>query len=621
MERQSKPSTATPAKPTIMIMAPIASRAQAWVVPFRPAPRNAIVPVTLDSPADGAVNMRGVTEGTAPAARDAVEKGIYRGVPSRAMPRRETPVTTAFLSFLWPGLGHAYVRQPRRALLFAVPPALLLAGLAGIALIDPLAFALGLLGPVFAALIIGLIVIHGAWRVAAILDAWRLTRAGGPALRERTLPLVVLLSLVVVGVHLGAGVFVASFANAGSRIFTSDRPAGPNDIDNVLGGNANPAPGGGVLGSEDLNGDGRPDGDLNGDGVVDARDDLNGDGVINADDIDFGDINGDGVIDENDVVEPDEVIVDIDADGIPDEEDDDVGPPASPAPSFDPGATPPPFDPDTSGQPVIPGDGPINVLFIGLDSGFGRGHSLSDTIMVASYYPSRDTVTMISIPRDTGRLPLYKGGVYPNRINSFIGYAGRHPERFPEGPIAALMREVGYVLGIPIHYYAATNLDGLPRAVNVVGGVDITVVKAIHSEKWNYHLEPGKYHFNGEEALTFARVRYGSSDFARARRQQQVIKALAARVRTPSVAVRLPEVIDALSEVVRTNVPRDQVPTLLRILERANDATTQNIVLSPTAGYARRIPPDEVNGRYMIEPNIAAIRELSRRVFGGYSRY
>jgi len=148
--------------------------------------------------------------------------------------------------------------------------------------------------------------------------------------------------------------------------------------------------------------------------------------------------------------------------------------------------------------------------------------------------------------------------------------------------------------------------------------VTITVTQPIHSVKSNYFLDPGTYHFNGQEALRFARVRYGSSDFARARRQQQVIRALALRVREPSVALNLPSVVNALTEVVRTNVPRSQTPTLMRILERANDASAAHVVLSPPQGYARRVTDIKY---YMIEPNIAAIRELSRRAFGQYSRY
>ncbi|HUE88331.1 MAG TPA: DUF6677 family protein [Vicinamibacterales bacterium] len=520
-------------------------------------------------------------------------EGVYRG-RRRVKRQALSPVTATFLSFIWPGLGHAYAKRIRRALLFALPPAVLFLLAVGAVIADPTMVALSLLAPAVALGVIAVLALHALWRIAAMVDAWRSTRPGGRALTDRTLPLVVLLAVVVVGVHVTAGVYVQSFADAGARIFTGDRPQGSSDIDDILGG--------GTGGTDDPGNPGNPGGlpgDTNDDGVVDWNDD----GWIE-------DETGDG-----DVIDEDGDVIDEDGDVIDGEEPDGEG---EPGPPFDPDLMPPPFDGDPE-TGSLPGEGPINVLFIGLDSGLGRNHSLSDTLMVASYYPARDKLTMISIPRDTGRTPLYKGGTYPRRINTFLNYARANPARFPEGPVAALMRQVGYVLGTKIHFYAATNLEGLPRAVDAVGGVTITVDKAIHSVKSNYHVEPGTYHFNGAEALRFARVRYGSSDFARARRQQQVIKALAARARDPGVAARLPQVIDAISEVVRTNVPREQTPTLLRILERANDAATENIVLRPNK-YARRIPKTEIR-YYMTELNIAAVRNLSLRVFGSYSRY
>lgn len=513
-------------------------------------------------------------------------EGVCRG-RRRIRRRALSPALAALLSFIWPGLGQAYAELPRRALFLAVPPALLLLGALALALLDPATVALSLLAPAVALAVIGVVALHGAWRVFAIFDAWSATRPGGRALLDRTLPLVVLLSVLVIGAHVGAGIFVQSFAEAGARIFTGNRPDGPSAIDDILGGDPSASP---PAGSVDPNATLTPlPGDTNGDGVVDWNDD----GWLEEDP---GPGEGPG---EGEVPEPEPID------------------PGDPPPSFDPELTPPPAPPNDPGSGSLPDEGPINVLFVGLDSGLGRDHSLSDTLIVASYYPGRDKVTMISIPRDMGNMPLYTGGVYPRRINTFLNYARGNPGLFPEGPIAALMKELGYVLGTKIHFYAATNLEGLPRAVDEVGGVTITVTTAIHSEKSNYFLEPGTYHFNGAEALQFARVRYGSSDFARARRQQQVIRALAARVRDPAVALRLPEVINALSEVVRTNVPRDQASTLLRILDKANDASAENIVLSPSR-YARRVT--DIHW-YMIEPNIAAIRDLSRRVFGPYSRY
>ncbi len=54
--------------------------------------------------------------------------------PQEARPRARSPFTAAFLSLLFPGLGHLYAGAPVRALGFATPPILLLALIGGIVL-------------------------------------------------------------------------------------------------------------------------------------------------------------------------------------------------------------------------------------------------------------------------------------------------------------------------------------------------------------------------------------------------------------------------------------------------------------------------------------------------------
>ena len=132
----------------------------------------------------------------------------------------------------------------------------------------------------------------------------------------------------------------------------------------------------------------------------------------------------------------------------------------------------------------------------------------------------------------------------------------------------------------------------------------------------------GREEVTGANVLDFVRSRHGpnNSDWQRQRRHQLVLKALAAKAESPEVLAHLPTVLDALSQVVRTNVPRGQAPTLLSILGRANDAATLHMTLA-SSRYSRRIPPEEVNGRWMVEPVMSGIRQLSLQVFGSYSRY
>ena len=513
--------------------------------------------------------------------------GTYRG-RRRVRARARSPGSALLLSFIWPGLGQWYARQPRRALLYALPPLLLVGLLTGVVVSVPESFFLNLLVPSFAAVILALVGLHAIWRVVSLVDVWRKTRRDPPG-RHRTAPLLILLVGAVLISHGLVGWYIGSYSAAGARIFQGGRPTGPSQIDLDLGGGPGGVP---------RTGPGGTPGTILGGGTT--GDDKLPCPIVNPSDTAGY---GDDVDDPNDSEEPASTA------------------PATADPTrLEPSASPPPFVCKPEAEGVFPADGPINVLVVGIDSGPGRDHALTDTLLVASFYPARDTMTMISIPRDTGRLPLYTGGFYKNRINSFLGYASRHPDQFPEGPIRALMREVGYILGTEIHFYAATNLEGFPPAVDLVGGVDVTLGNTIVIP--GGLMAAGSYHLDGQQALAYVRSRHGpgNSDWQRAQRQQQVIMALATRTRDPAVAVRLPEILGALADLVRTNVRPSDVRGLLDILERATDSSAEHVVLRPDQ-YARRVPPGEVNGRYMTQLDMSAVRDLSRRVFGEYSGF
>jgi polyisoprenyl-teichoic acid--peptidoglycan teichoic acid transferase len=275
----------------------------------------------------------------------------------------------------------------------------------------------------------------------------------------------------------------------------------------------------------------------------------------------------------------------------------------------------------TPGAP-LPTDGPINVLFVGIDSASNRDHALTDTIMLSSFYPQREQVVQISIPRDTGRLPMYDGSTFGPRINSLLSRAGRNPERYPDGPIGTLTREVGFLLGIDVHYYAVVNMDGFRQLIDAVGGVDVEVGKPIADPVRKLYLDPGRHHLDGATALDYVRSRYGpsNSDYERARRQQQVIRAIGQRVQDPFVLARVPEITSTAARLMRTNVPLDQLSQLLAMIDDANRANTRQIVLSPSK-YAERVPPAEVGGRFMTRLKMDAVAALSVELFGSHSRY
>ena len=191
----------------------------------------------------------------------------------------------------------------------------------------------------------------------------------------------------------------------------------------------------------------------------------------------------------------------------------------------------------------------VTFLVTGVDSGHDRTHALTDTLLVVSVDKDTNQAVMLSIPRDTARFPMYSGGIYNDKINSLMTAARNNPSKYPDGPTGTLTKEIGYLVGIPINYYAAINLEGFQSMVDLVGGVDIVNPKPItdpvydwFNGTYGFYLTAGKHHLDGKTALAYARSRYGAgdNDFTRAARQQQLLLALRAKMGTTTMLTKLP---------------------------------------------------------------------------------
>ncbi len=272
-------------------------------------------------------------------------------------------------------------------------------------------------------------------------------------------------------------------------------------------------------------------------------------------------------------------------------------------------------------------DSRINILLTGVDSSVGRNHALNDTIIVASVDPKSRHVVMLSFPRDIAGFPLWNGGTFSGKINSLMTYAGLHKDQFPDGPLPSLIKELGYLLGVPIHYYAAVDLDGFRTLIDKVGGIDINNPRAINDPDYGgwtdgrplgFSLSAGVHHLDGQSALAYARSRKGSgdNDFTRARRQQQLLVALARKLTDPSMLTRLPDLLAAASQTVRTNFPADRLSEMLSLSRQVKDDAIQKYVLGPP--YALRSTDATT---YSLKLDLAKLSALSIKLFGADSRY
>ena len=270
----------------------------------------------------------------------------------------------------------------------------------------------------------------------------------------------------------------------------------------------------------------------------------------------------------------------------------------------------------------------VTILLTGVDKNTERTHSLTDTMLVVSIEPETGAVVMVSFPRDIAEFPLYGGGTYFGKINSLMSYAAGHPKQFPDGPLPTLAKELGYLLGLPINYFAAVDLDGFQYMIDAVGGVTVNVERGIADPAYNwldgthgFYLSAGKHKLDGRLALAFVRSRQGAgdNDFTRADRQQQLLLALRTKLTKPQNLDKLPAVLDAAAKTVRTNFPPERLDEIIQLAQLESSAINR-VVLQPPK-YSVHPPTNTTGGTYILRIKWDAIRALSVRLFAEDSAF
>lgn len=198
-----------------------------------------------------------------------------------------------------------------------------------------------------------------------------------------------------------------------------------------------------------------------------------------------------------------------------------------------------------------------NVLILGLDRRPDQGAVVrSDTMILVTVYPPGPRVALLSIPRD-----LYVE--IPGRGTRRINAAHFWGENESEGGGPALAQQtVAQNFGVPVHHYVRVDFDSFRAIVDAVGGIDVVVEEPIVDDAYptadygtiRIEIPAGPQHMDGETALRYARSRHRSSDFDRARRQQQVLISLARRLLEPEVWPALPVVYQVVVDDVDTDV-------------------------------------------------------------------
>ena len=265
----------------------------------------------------------------------------------------------------------------------------------------------------------------------------------------------------------------------------------------------------------------------------------------------------------------------------------------------------------------------INILVMGLDRRVDEpkdSPTRTDTMFVASIDPYSKTAGVFSIPRDLWvEIPDGQGGYFQERIN--VAYEYGPIRKYPGGGPGLAVATVEHNFKIRIDYYTVLDFVGFMELVDAVGGIDVEVedhildpsycLTATCDDRQIVVFEPGLEHMDGERALAYARVRYGSGDLQRIERQQQVIRAavdaaLDAKLLMPNRAV---SIYNKFRDAVNTDVSVFKVPGLALL---AKDIPPENIT---TISLASAVQDAVLGGAQVLVADWDKVEALKRQVF------
>ena len=246
------------------------------------------------------------------------------------------------------------------------------------------------------------------------------------------------------------------------------------------------------------------------------------------------------------------------------------------------------------------GSGIVNILLIGQDRREGEETARSDSMILCTYHRKTGNVTMTSFLRDL-YVPI--PGHHDNRINA----------AYSEGGAPLLDRTLRENFDLHIDGNIEVDFSQFSQIIDLLGGVQLELREdeaAEINKETGSGLSAGVQVLNGEQALTYARIRKldADGDFSRTSRQRKLMNALLGSYRNIKWKDLLP-LIDELLPLISTDMNYGKLVLLaMEILPKLSDAQVAS----------QRIPADgtftdeKIDGMAVLCADLEANRQLLR---------
>ena len=244
--------------------------------------------------------------------------------------------------------------------------------------------------------------------------------------------------------------------------------------------------------------------------------------------------------------------------------------------------------------------GPLNIMVLGSDTRTGKGNTAygdgswepgahSDTNLLVHLSGDRESVTVVSIPRDSmvkaprdckATTPKSQWEVRMWNANFNLG-----------GPACSMIAFEGNT-DIYVNHFVVVDFNGFKDMVDALGGVPVCLKDPIDDPNGHLKLSAGRHHLNGEQALGYVRVRKtlgDGSDLGRIKRQQAFMSSVAQEATKTSLLLRpdkLYRFLDAATQSLTTD-EQFGLGDMKDLAESVKDIGVKNIqfVTVPTQQY------------------------------------
>ncbi len=256
--------------------------------------------------------------------------------------------------------------------------------------------------------------------------------------------------------------------------------------------------------------------------------------------------------------------------------------------------------------------GHTNILLLGIAGKNEQGGHLSDSIMIASIDSAKNSIALLSFPRDL----FVKSAVGNRKVNEV--YAAAQYKNGEAKGLEITKKAISDFSGIEIHYGAVINFKIFEELVDNLGGVKIFIPQDIvdpfypapNFKYQTFTIRKGIQILDGATALKYARSRKTSSDYSRAKRQQDVLIALKETAMSADLLLspsRMKELYTTYSKNINTDIGIKEVLAFAKVVYKINYKNLVTTVLNddPTqqGGFLYAPAREFYGGQFVLLPS------------------